>query len=235
VGSSDEGRVRARGVRPGRRVVVAPHRGAAGRAGRRQHRASAAQLRRDRPGRRHRGTRAGRGRRRRPCRADQQRRADRRGGAQLRRHRHRRGRRRRGRRAAPAAGLQLPAGGRAVPGRLRRGRRPGPLPRRRPGRRHLRRPARAAGGHVPAGLRQRRAAAGRRAPGPAGRAGPRPDRRGGLVARRALDLPGLRAGPADRQREFAQRAGRVMEIDAGHHPFLSRPAEVRDLVLGLSG
>jgi hypothetical protein len=24
-----------------------------------------------------------------------------------------------------------------------------------------------------------------------------------------------------------------VEIDAGHHPFLSRPAEVRDLILGL--
>ena len=44
-----------------------------------------------------------------------------------------------------------------------------------------------------------------------------------------------RGTPADRQREFAQRAGLVVEIDAGHHPFLSRPAEVRDLVLGLSG
>ncbi|MFC7575201.1 alpha/beta fold hydrolase [Klenkia terrae] len=44
-----------------------------------------------------------------------------------------------------------------------------------------------------------------------------------------------RGTPADRQRDFAQRAGRVVEIDAGHHPFLSRPAEVRDLVLGLSG
>lgn len=42
-----------------------------------------------------------------------------------------------------------------------------------------------------------------------------------------------RGTPADRQREYARRAGRVVEIDAGHHPFLSRPAPVRDLVLGL--
>ena len=28
-------------------------------------------------------------------------------------------------------------------------------------------------------------------------------------------------------------AGAVVEIDAGHHPFLSRPAAVRDVVLGL--
>lgn len=42
-----------------------------------------------------------------------------------------------------------------------------------------------------------------------------------------------RGTPADRQREFARRAGRVVEIDAGHHPFLSRPAAVRDLILGL--
>ena len=42
-----------------------------------------------------------------------------------------------------------------------------------------------------------------------------------------------RGTPADRQREFARRAGSVVEIDAGHHPFLSQPAAVRDLVLGL--
>jgi pimeloyl-ACP methyl ester carboxylesterase len=39
--------------------------------------------------------------------------------------------------------------------------------------------------------------------------------------------------PAELQREFAARAGSVVELDAGHHPFLSRPAAVRDLVLGL--
>lgn len=39
--------------------------------------------------------------------------------------------------------------------------------------------------------------------------------------------------PAERQREFAHRAGSVVELDAGHHPFLSQPAAVRDLVLGL--
>jgi pimeloyl-ACP methyl ester carboxylesterase len=38
---------------------------------------------------------------------------------------------------------------------------------------------------------------------------------------------------ADRQREFARRAARVVELDAGHHPFLSQPAEVRDLIVGL--
>ena len=42
-----------------------------------------------------------------------------------------------------------------------------------------------------------------------------------------------RGTPAERQREFAGRAGSVVEIDAGHHPFLSEPAAVRDLVLGL--
>lgn len=35
-----------------------------------------------------------------------------------------------------------------------------------------------------------------------------------------------------RQREFAARAGRVVEIAAGH-PFLSQPAVVRDLLLSL--
>jgi pimeloyl-ACP methyl ester carboxylesterase len=42
-----------------------------------------------------------------------------------------------------------------------------------------------------------------------------------------------RGTPADRQREFAARAGDVVELDSGHHPFLSRPAAVRDLVLSL--
>jgi pimeloyl-ACP methyl ester carboxylesterase len=42
-----------------------------------------------------------------------------------------------------------------------------------------------------------------------------------------------RGTPAGLQREFARRAGRVVEFDAGHHPFLSRPAAVRDLLLGL--
>ena len=39
--------------------------------------------------------------------------------------------------------------------------------------------------------------------------------------------------PADRQREFASRAATVVELDAGHHPFLSQPAAVRDLIIGL--
>ncbi|MFI5844986.1 alpha/beta fold hydrolase [Catenuloplanes sp. NPDC051500] len=40
-----------------------------------------------------------------------------------------------------------------------------------------------------------------------------------------------RGTPARLQREYARRAGRVVEIDAGHHPFLSRPEVVRDLIL----
>lgn len=39
--------------------------------------------------------------------------------------------------------------------------------------------------------------------------------------------------PAERQREFARRAASVVEIEAGHHPFLSQPAAVRDLLLSL--
>jgi pimeloyl-ACP methyl ester carboxylesterase len=42
-----------------------------------------------------------------------------------------------------------------------------------------------------------------------------------------------RGTPADRQREFARPAQSVVELDAGHHPFLSRPSAVRDLILGL--
>ncbi|MFG2918851.1 alpha/beta hydrolase [Kitasatospora sp. NPDC048298] len=42
-----------------------------------------------------------------------------------------------------------------------------------------------------------------------------------------------RGTPPRLQREFARRAGRVVELDAGHHPFLSQPAAVRDLLLSL--
>jgi pimeloyl-ACP methyl ester carboxylesterase len=42
-----------------------------------------------------------------------------------------------------------------------------------------------------------------------------------------------RGTPAALQREFATRAGNVVELDSGHHPFLSQPAAVRDLVLSL--
>jgi pimeloyl-ACP methyl ester carboxylesterase len=39
--------------------------------------------------------------------------------------------------------------------------------------------------------------------------------------------------PAMLQREFARRARNVVEVEAGHHPFLSQPATVRDLLLSL--
>lgn len=39
--------------------------------------------------------------------------------------------------------------------------------------------------------------------------------------------------PVERQREFAGRAGSVVEIEAGHHPFLSQPTAVHDLVLSV--
>jgi pimeloyl-ACP methyl ester carboxylesterase len=42
-----------------------------------------------------------------------------------------------------------------------------------------------------------------------------------------------RGTPADLQREFARRATSIVEVDAGHHPFLSQPASVRDLIIGL--
>jgi pimeloyl-ACP methyl ester carboxylesterase len=42
-----------------------------------------------------------------------------------------------------------------------------------------------------------------------------------------------RGTPANLQREFADRAGSVVELDAGHHPFLSQPSAVRDLIRGL--
>ena len=48
-----------------------------------------------------------------------------------------------------------------------------------------------------------------------------------------LVCAGDRGTPAELQREFAGRAGSVVEIDAGHHPFLSQPAAVRDMILAL--
>jgi pimeloyl-ACP methyl ester carboxylesterase len=42
-----------------------------------------------------------------------------------------------------------------------------------------------------------------------------------------------RGTPAELQREFADRAESVVELDSGHHPFLSRPAAVREIILAL--
>jgi pimeloyl-ACP methyl ester carboxylesterase len=39
--------------------------------------------------------------------------------------------------------------------------------------------------------------------------------------------------PPRLQRDFARKADSVVELDAGHHPFLSQPAAVRDLLLSL--
>ncbi|GAA0242031.1 alpha/beta hydrolase [Cryptosporangium japonicum] len=43
-----------------------------------------------------------------------------------------------------------------------------------------------------------------------------------------------RGTPAAAQREFARRADTVVEIDAGHHPFLSQPETVAGLIADLS-
>jgi pimeloyl-ACP methyl ester carboxylesterase len=42
-----------------------------------------------------------------------------------------------------------------------------------------------------------------------------------------------RGTPAGLQRDFAARAGTVVELPTGHHPFISQPAAVRDLILDL--
>lgn len=42
-----------------------------------------------------------------------------------------------------------------------------------------------------------------------------------------------RGTPARLQRQYAERADRAVEINSGHHPFLSQPATVRDLILAL--
>lgn len=42
-----------------------------------------------------------------------------------------------------------------------------------------------------------------------------------------------RGTPARLQRQFAARASSVVELETGHHPFLSQPAAVRDLIVRL--
>jgi pimeloyl-ACP methyl ester carboxylesterase len=42
-----------------------------------------------------------------------------------------------------------------------------------------------------------------------------------------------RGTPAPLQRQYAAKAGRMVELETGHHPFLSQPAAVRDVILGL--
>jgi pimeloyl-ACP methyl ester carboxylesterase len=42
-----------------------------------------------------------------------------------------------------------------------------------------------------------------------------------------------RGTPATSQRTFAERANRVVELDAGHHPFLSQPDVVCDILFNL--
>ncbi|WP_306205980.1 alpha/beta fold hydrolase [Actinoplanes sp. RD1] len=44
-----------------------------------------------------------------------------------------------------------------------------------------------------------------------------------------------RGTPAEAQRRFARRADRVVELRAGHHPFLSQPRAVADIISGLPG
>jgi len=39
--------------------------------------------------------------------------------------------------------------------------------------------------------------------------------------------------PVERQREFARKASSAVELDTGHHPFLSQPAAVQNLLLSL--
>ncbi|MFF6852560.1 alpha/beta fold hydrolase [Streptomyces antimycoticus] len=70
-------------------------------------------------------------------------------------------------------------------------------------------------------------------PRPAERAG---DRAAGRGAAAGQQVPSTylvcaqdRGTPPRLQREFARRAGSVVELDAGHHSFLSQPEAVRDL------
>lgn len=42
-----------------------------------------------------------------------------------------------------------------------------------------------------------------------------------------------RATPADLQRTFAERAGHVIELPTGHHPFIAEPRAMADIITGL--
>jgi hypothetical protein len=43
-----------------------------------------------------------------------------------------------------------------------------------------------------------------------------------------------RGTPAAAQRGFSRRADTTIEVEAGHHPFLSQPHTVADIVANLS-
>ena len=43
-----------------------------------------------------------------------------------------------------------------------------------------------------------------------------------------------RGTPAAAQREFARRADNIIEVKAGHHPFLSQPQTIADIIARLS-
>src|SRR5262249_53254267 len=43
-----------------------------------------------------------------------------------------------------------------------------------------------------------------------------------------------RGTSAAAQREFSRRADKVIEVNAGHHPFLSQPQTVADIIASLS-
>ncbi len=48
-----------------------------------------------------------------------------------------------------------------------------------------------------------------------------------------LICTGDRGTPVDRQRDFSRRATRVIELHSGHHPFLSHPGTVADVITNL--
>ena len=158
-----------------------------------------------------------------------------RGRPQLRRDRHRGGSGGRRGRVPSAARLQLPPRGRAEPLLVRRGG-AGSVPRHGRRGRHLHRPAGHSGRDVPAGLRpeiQRQAIDRTARQSLAVLGQPVQSAAWQRVPSTYLVCAEDRGTPAESQREFARRAGSVVELDAGHHPFLSRPAAVRDLILAL--
>ncbi|MEE4585755.1 MULTISPECIES: alpha/beta fold hydrolase [Streptomyces violaceusniger group] len=171
--------------------------------------------------------RGSRGRRRGAAGAAGRRRAVR-GRPQLRRHRHRGSRRGRRVGAPSAAGLQLPARGRAEPVAFRR-RQPRPVPRRRP-------PTPARSGSallVDTFLQdcapevQAQAADHLARQSVRGTEQPVGAAAGQQVPSTYLVCAQDRGTPPRLQREFARRAGGVVELDAGHHSFLSQPEAVR--------
>jgi hypothetical protein len=171
-----------------------------------------------------------------PGSTDGERSTDGRGRPQLRWHRRGGSSDRRRRRAPSAARVQLPARSRAEPLLVRR-RGTRPVPRHRSRGRHVHRPPGRPGRDVLAGLRSGDPATSHRQDGPAEPGGPRAAGSVSRLEAGGFDVPRLRprTGAPPPNGNASSLGGRAASWSStpGHHPFLSQPAAVSDLVLSL--